>query len=380
VAILLSVAAGLLFQRLLTISPATELGVGALATYRIRVDVPQPSNADADAIGLAVQPDGKLVIARAEADSLVLSRFLPDGTLDATFGTNGSETVRLGWPPFETAVAVQPDGRIVTANFNFIVRRYAADGTIDPTFGDGGHVAASPVRANVRAIAIQSDGRIVVVGQGGLGEPVPTGMVGIAPDTVTALIVRLTPEGSLDLTFGVGGRVSLGFAKGADSANAVLIQPDGSMVMAGSTGFMTAGGFDNDIAVARLDPSGALDASFGVGGTFEAHAPGTAANNGLAVGLDTNGRVIVAGYALRAEAQDAALDLVVIRLNADGALDTTFGDSGFIVQQGVDAHAARVSALPDGRIVVATGKALVRYNQDGSLDGSFGQAGIVEIP
>jgi uncharacterized delta-60 repeat protein len=156
------------------------------------------------------------------------------GDLDPTFGDGGRVvfepvvTDPTGFPqdPDPTAVAVQPDGRIVVAGWfggSVWAARYTADGQLDPTFGVDGKV--TPGTGTVAAIAFQPDGRIVLAG-------------GTGDDTPDVVAFRLTADGKLDPTFGNGGTATVTFdAAGPtlDTAVAAAVLPDGRIVMGGST-------------------------------------------------------------------------------------------------------------------------------------------------
>lgn len=183
---------------------------------------------------VAVQSDGKIVLVgdtNIAASAAYVLRYNPDGTLDSTFGTGGKATVTIDSSDFSpTAVAVQSDGRIVVAGDsgdNFAVARLNADGTLDSTFGTGGTVVTD-FGGSDRAedVAVQSDGRIIVVGTH--GNP----LSGVQSENDFA-VARYNSDGSLDITFGTGGKVTTDFAGDDDSADAVVVQSDGRIVVGG---------------------------------------------------------------------------------------------------------------------------------------------------
>jgi uncharacterized delta-60 repeat protein len=162
------------------------------------------------------------------------------------------------------ATAIQNDGRIIVAGGSFrvptgrdfAIARYNPGGTLDPTFGVGGKVFTdfgSPLDG-VTAITIQPDGRIIAAGT---TETFDTGE--------NFALARYNSDGTLDLTFGAGGKVTTDFASGNDRASAVTLQPDGRIVVAGTT-FNAGTETLSDFALARYNPDGTLDATFGVGG------------------------------------------------------------------------------------------------------------------
>jgi uncharacterized delta-60 repeat protein len=172
------------------------------------------------------------------------------GDLDPTFGVGGKVSTDFGADDSANDVAIQSDGKIVVVGrtfFNFALARYNRDGSLDPDFGSGGKViteANSIVSA--QAVAIQSDGKIVVAGQ----------------DSEDFATIRYNSDGTLDTSFGVGGKVVTNFFN-HDAALAIALQPDGKIIV--------GGGFQNarrrfDFALARYNSDGSLDTSFGAGG------------------------------------------------------------------------------------------------------------------
>lgn len=242
-------------------------------------------------------------------------------------------------------------------------------GRPDGTFGVGGKVANLPFPFQADGIAAQADGKIVVVGTDDAGDDF--------------VVIRLNANGSLDQSFGEGGRVVTDFLEGADVARAVAIQPDGKIVVAG-TARRSVGNRPN-FAVARYETNGALDASFSGDGKLVIEF-GT--SEGFAVVVQPDGKILVAGYDFSVISGTEA-NFAVARTNADGTLDTTFDGDG---KASTDFFAGNDIAFdlalqPDGKIVAAGTKdigknpaqdfALVRYNANGSLDASFGNNGKV---
>src|SRR6516165_431864 len=182
------------------------------------------------------------------------------GDLDPSFGTGGKVTTAVG---YASAVALQGDGKIVAVGHTdtgtqgaFALARYNSDGSPDATFGTGGTVTtAFPSFFGsydaAYAVALQGDGKIVAAGD------TDTGTRG------AFALARYNPDGSLDATFGTGGTVRTAFGTSYDAANAVALQGDGKIVAAGDTDAGTHGAF----ALARYNPNGSLDATFGTGGT-----------------------------------------------------------------------------------------------------------------
>ncbi len=302
-----------------------------------------PEFSTAYAYGVAVQADGKIVAAGFAGEggpgASALARYNPDGTLDASFGSGGKTTTDFG-PGSDAAlgVAIQKDGKIVTAGFEgrgrFAIVRYNPDGTVDATFSGDGRATTDFLKVTKRhsgydvafGVAIQADGRLVAAGSAG-------GFVKVA-------VVRYNPDGTLDSTFGGDGKTTTNFSDGDDWASAVAIQADGRIVVAGSS---HASGF----ALARYNPDGTLDSSFGGDGvTTTEVTPGLDAASGVVIQAD--GKIVAAGSGLDAM-------FAVARYNPDGALDTTFSSDGMTTTDfspGYDV-AYGVGIQADSKIVVA---------------------------
>jgi len=237
----------------------------------------------------------------------------------------------------------------------------AAAGDLDPSFGTGGLVTTDFESRDDFGVgaALQSDGKIVVAGNSGV----------FSPFNIDFALARYNPDGSLDSTFGNGGKVSSDFGTSVDAASDVVVQADGKLVAGGLSGF--------NFAVARYNPDGSLDTSFGVGGVTTTDFGGSEQVN--AVILQADGKIVAAGYTLPSGLPG---DFALARYNPDGSLDTTFGTAGKVTTDlgsfdlGFDAE-----ATGDGKIVVSGRNgdnfALARYDANGALDPTFGTGGKV---
>ena len=216
---------------------------------------------------IAIQQDGKIVTAGGSKGDFSVARLNPNGTLDATFGSGGKVTTDFGGPyDGASSVAIRADGKILAAGTtvnssssiaDFALARYNSNGTIDTTFGKGGKVTTdfAGVSANAYSVAIQRDGKVVVAG-----------MANVDGGEDFAL-ARYNLDGTPDLSFGTGGRVVTDFGTFAQGfswadGSSVAIQGDGKIVLAGAA-YMDPG---FDIALARYNPNGTLDPTFGTGG------------------------------------------------------------------------------------------------------------------
>ena len=345
---------------------------------------------------LALQNDGKVVLAGLTSDlatgtiQLALARYNADGTPDAAFGSSGVVSTSVGGAGAQAnSVTVQPDGMLVVGGTRFgrdapdelLVARYTSDGALDAGFGTGG-LSATPVGAgpsSAAAIALQHDGRIIAVGTAFANGPTDDDFA----------VVRYTPDGQLDPTFGEDGVVTTDLTSvdaasaSLDHATALALQPDGRIVVGGFTR-----GETQAFAVARYTADGARDLTFGSRGLVKIPAREPQVS---AIALQPSGTVALAGST--ASNERGAAPFALVRLRADGAPDTTFGSDGLVTTDfdGSRSGARAVVAQPDGRLITGgakfgapsasgdalpeSGFALARYNADGSLDTSFGTNG-----
>jgi len=338
---------------------------------------------------VAVQPDGKIVAAGVVAVNGVaafgLARYNPDGTLDPSFGTGGTVTTAfdfVGSIGRIFSVVLQPDGKIVVAGSslvnqfaNFALARFNANGTLDASFGTGGIVTTGfGVSAEVFSVAVQADGKIVAAGYANLD-----GAADFA-------LVRYNSNGTLDASFGTGGKVTTAFlSQGSSQAQAlsVAVQPDGRIIAVGNA--FVGGAFD--FALARYNINGTLDASFGTGGQVMTDFAGFNDQAGSVV-VQPDGKIVVAGQA--GPYINTGLDFALARYNSNGTLDTSFGTSGkvttdFAGSSDMPSEQSAVVLQGDGKIVMVgqtlvggfNDFALARYNINGTLDTSFGTSGRV---
>jgi len=344
----------------------------------------------AAALTLAAQADGKILAAGVAGfnggTDFALARFNANGTLDASFGTSGKVTTAFDFPgSFDRVftVVLQPDGKFVAVGStvinqfaNFALARFNANGTLDASFGTGGIVTTGfGVSAEATSVAVQADGKIVAAGFANLDG---------ADDFA---LVRYNSNGTLDGSFGTGGKVTTAFALSQGfsqaQANSVAVQPDGRIVAAGNA--VVGGGFD--FALARYNSNGTLDASFGSGGRLTTDFAG-ANDQADSVAVQPDGRIVAAGAA--GPYINRGLDFALARYNSNGTLDTSFGTGGkvttdFAGASDLPSEPSAVALQGDGKIVVV-GQTLVGgfynfalacFNSNGTLDASFGTGGKV---
>jgi len=323
-----------------------------------------------EALGHAVarQADGKtlavgVVFPDGGQVQVALLRYRTDGTLDPGFGSGGVVTFSA-FAPFTRAILVQGDGKIVLVgshlagnNEGIYLVRYNANGSLDSTFGSGGvtETALSASQATVKAV-LQDDGKIVAAtSEGG-----------------DVLVLRWGTDGTLDSGFGTGGVATVDFGF-ADSATALLLDGTGIVVLGRATD-----GTTSYVALARLDDAGALDASFGNGGTIlHDIAQGAPPQSFVRLG---DGKLFLSLGGYVGEPAHFTGNFFA-RLDATGNLDPTFGTGG-VLDDTSEYLITELARTPDGKLlgVGSTGYAYVieRFELDGSHDLTFGDDGEVE--
>jgi len=329
---------------------------------------------------------------------------------DTSFGGTGQVVIPIGTggsffsnPTAANSAALQADGKIILAGTtefttqggqDFAAMRLNSDGTLDTTFGANGIAQVGFDlygfsgffnEDSCYAVAVQADGKIVMAGR-----------VRTSTFDYDMGVTRLNADGTLDTTFGSFGRRTIQFVTdpffggSEDEAHAMLIQPDGKIVLAG---FTDSNNFDNDFAIARLDVNGNLDPTFGNGGLATVafnFGSGFGSDDDEAYGITRqgDGKLVLVGSVEFISFNDT--DFGITRLNVDGTLDTNFGTLGlttvaFDLSNFFDSDVATSVAIqPDGAIVVAgsaetssffafgTDFAITRLDSTGQVDSTFG--------
>ena len=305
------------------------------------------------------------------------------GGLDRSFGGTGIVTAPIHGGAAPEALVQQADGKLVAGGEgrgSFTLVRYHPDGTLDASFGGGKGIVATP-RGVLNALVQQTDGKLVAAGQTQVGT-LPEGAFEVA---------RYNLDGTLDASFGGGtGTVITPFGSNDAVANALVLQPDGKLVAAGSSAGTSSSPGPSTFALVRYDTDGTLDPSFG-GGTGIVTTPiAGGASGASALVQQADGKLVAAGSYNYFPDQQA---LALVRYNADGTLDPSFGNGTGTVMTPFGTSVAFAAALveqPDGKLVAAGAIiirasqwvfTLVRYNSDGTLDPSFGGGtGVVTTP
>ena len=327
---------------------------------------------------------GKIVVAgmvmnASNYDTFGVARYNANGTLDTTFDTDGkAPTVDLtGYFSRPWGVAIQSDDKIVvagdaswgspTSRNDLGVVRYNANGTLDTTFDSGGKMTrqVGSSHSSWQAVAIQSDGKILIAGQSYNGADYVDhcaseykrklryelyrqcqfefrrfNAIAVQSDgkiiaagweydgtESNMVVVRFTSAGALDTSFNATGIQLLNgtkaFGTGGEGANALAIQSDGKILVGGTTDVSG----QNAFAVARLNTDGSLDTSFNSTGKVILD-PTTGSDYLKGIGVQSDGKIVLSGYGTGPSSGN--FDFIAARLNSGGTIDTSFGSSGYV--------------------------------------------------
>jgi uncharacterized delta-60 repeat protein len=321
---------------------------------------------------MALQSDGKVVMAGGYSDTaaplFMIVRFNADGSLDTSFGSSGVTVVTFGGiNESAKSVAIQPDGKIVAAGVTTLpgvgnddaIARLNSDGSLDTTFSGDGKVTVgftvsqSAAPDYVNAVKIAGGGKIVFAGGSGPGPSI----------LYYSNVGRLNSDGSLDSSFGDGGRVINGLGSGIYQD--LIPNADGSIYAAGSASAQ----FSSVIMVTKYNDNGTAAWTYS-----KSIQPGCYMNLN-AMAAQTDGKLVVVG--------SDNCRMSAIRINTNGTLDSTFNAP--VINDSMQSFA--VAVQPDGKILANItfqsnnndGFSLVRYNTNGSLDTGFGTAGFARI-
>ena len=305
------------------------------------------------------------------------------GELDPTFGTAGTVTTPIGKDALLTALALQPDGKIVaagTSDSSFALARYSPSGLLDPGFGSGGTVSGP--RGNGAAISLQADGKILFGG----GQFIES-----RGARVYFTLARFQPDGRLDTSFADGGL----FTGPEGRVSDVAVQSDGKILLAGASAY----GFE----LVRLESDGTPDTGFGSAGAV--HTLHGANAGASAILVQPSGKIVAAGASTPGTAPPPPppppapppppppgpppepFRITLVRYDADGSIDSTFGSAGFSdTSLGYSARADDAVLEPDGKMLVvgptdehAYGPRrlfVARYAPDGTPDATLGSGGV----
>jgi uncharacterized delta-60 repeat protein len=331
--------------------------------------------------GMALLTDGKIMVAQgvnypaSNQPLLSLTRYNADGSLDGVFGTDGVVQIIMAQSPIIIYTAApQSDGRLLVAGESgghAFIARCNSDGSMDSSFhGNGSLIITETGFHSARGICVQPDGRIAVAIEYADGS-----------NAHWLTVMRYESNGVIDSTFGGQGtgtiRVRTAFFAAFDSySRALVLQPDGKIVLAGYGWVHFQSGNTYDIEVTRFNADGTWDTAFG-GGVVSTDM-GESDDRGYSAVLQSDGKILVGG--------SGGQGFALARYNSDGSLDSTLNGTGkvSVAMGGGSLDAASSIALQaDGKIVLggwakvgATYKfALARLNSNGSLDTSFNDTG-----
>jgi len=301
----------------------------------------------------------------------LLVRLNANGAADNSFGTSGV-VVTSDFPTGATAnaVAEQPDTKYLVAGSvdglgktDFAVVRYDSNGLVDNSFSGDGRLSFSLGNGDEEFVSVttQNDGKILLAGYSDTG----------SGEGINYVLSRLLPDGSFDASFDGDGIAEVDFALADDRVTSMALQSDGKIVLAG---YSVDAGYD--ATVARLNPDGSLDTSFGVGGKVRTDVAGLA-DEFAGVLVQSDGKIVAAGYA-----NDGVSDkLMVARYDQNGALDTSFDGDGSVVLSGLGLldRASGIVRQDDGKYVLSLVTAIggdiemgaVRLTESGALDATF---------
>lgn len=400
------------------------------------------SGNSASANAVAVQADGKIVLAGtvgeefATPTSFALVRYNTNGSLDAGFNGDGKATTDFGDTiNVATAIAIQADGKIVVGGYaynpksdrnDFAIAKFNSNGTLDKGFNKDGRVRTDYDKGSdeITSIVLLPDGKLFASGtvfnqkessidyavalyradgklehkfghkgfvtgyfEGGDsrinavavqpdGKIIVAGSAFVQKTLGDFAIARFNANGTPDKTFGNDGMVTTDFLDNYDEALSIAIQPDGKIVVAGVA--FNDDTFGNEIAVARYLPDGSLDKKFAAKGktTF---ASKNADNTARKVALQADGKIVIAGYSWPFEGGTS--DFLLLRYTTNGELDKSFSGDGVVRTDisGDEDFATALAVQPDGKLIAAGYSfgdvqavfSLARYNTNGTLDKSF---------
>jgi uncharacterized delta-60 repeat protein len=328
---------------------------------------------------MAVQANGKIVVAGTDDENFAVSRCNTDGSIDNNFGNNGKVVTDIGNSEDARAVVLQDDGKIIVAGNTKVVSgsetqsqiavvRYNADGSLDKSFGNNGIViTVVNKQASAYAMALQTDGKIIIAGS---TESVDNSI----------LLIRYNTNGAPDNSFGNNGEVISSFAA-ENEAYAISLQPDGKILAAGYT-YDGVSGSTNSVLV-RYDENGILDNSFSEDG-YLINYGGVATS----LALQSDGKILLGGRGYNDNYDPYG---TVQRINPDGTTDTDYGNFGYIsggYYSNFTSYVYSIILQPDGKAVVAathtsgfpdykTSLFVIRLTDKGKADSTFGNNGLI---
>lgn len=286
------------------------------------------------------------------------------GVLDSSFGTNGKALVEVGTQVYASAIAIQPDGKIIVAGYavhpttleDVVLIRLNTGGTLDQSFGTGGKtfLAVSNGRDLANAVVLAPDGKIIIAG---------TTQTPQTENATNYLIARFNSNGTPDNSFGNGG-ISIVNLGNADYFSGAALQSDGKIVAAGNA------------VAARFNSNGTIDTSFGdsrANGFSTLDFPNYSDEGFSAVSILPNGQILIGGTARYTPSFPVpyASSSIITLLDSTGIIVSSFGNQGFTsVGAAHFVYGFDLAVLADGKIFT-TGANTARLLSNGTIDPTF---------
>jgi len=342
------------------------------------------SSLEDKAYSITINKDGKILLSGYSRNDFALVRYNTDGSLDASFDGDGKVITDIGSAGDSgRSVTLLNDGKILVGGYSspefgvsdFALARYNSDGTLDTSFNGDGKVTTDFGAGDYGYdITLQADGKILV---GGISTSNPF-------EDGDFALVRYNTNGSLDNSFDGDGKVTTDFGA-LESGNAIAVQANGKILVAGST--QLSAFHKADFALVRYNSNGSLDTSFDGDGKLTTDFS-TSNDEITAITVQADGKILVAGSSDKDFyfGSNISSDFALARYNSNGTLDTSFGGDGKVTTNfGGNDFGQSITLQSDGKILVAGYSinssdsyfALARYNKDGSLDTSFSGDGKV---
>ncbi len=348
---------------------------------------------------LALQPDGKIIAGgyvynTGTGNDFVVARYNSNGTVDASFGNAGIVALNFDAVASEdrvTAVTVQPDGKIVAVGYtygfgsnytgvSFAIVRFNSDGSLDTTFGTNGKIKANfgsgyniDVGSSPPSLVLQPDGKFVVASARQV----------TASNYIEVTVSRYNANGTGDASFGNGGTAATRLFPSqvgvAAHSHRIALQSDGKIVLGGDFRYdQASGGSHSGGIFARYNTDGSLDNSFADGGLLIYESAITRKLDYIYdVQIDPDGKIIAAGTGY-----NGGSNSILVRLNANGTFDNSFGANGLAATIHFPATPPRIRRQADGKYIIGQSNEdnnvdflAARYNNDGTRDTSFGPNG-----
>jgi len=336
----------------------------------------------------AIQDDQKIIAAGISYDATYTAtsnvfRFLPDGSIDTDFATDGIFTFSLNNEANIFGCAIRENGKIVLVgsttdyvDYRILILQLNEDGTLDNSFGDNGvvvqkiSVLEGYFEDHGLAVALMDNGKILVAGRS------------LNTDyNFVPVVVRFNENGSLDTSFGTDGVAGITISGSDNDFDCIVLQNDGKILASGhyELGLQYYG-----MLVARFNSNGTLDPTFAVGGVF-IESFGDVDDEGFGIAVNSSGKIVVTGFTAAA---NFTYNMMLMQLNNNGGLDMNFGTDGVVYSDlGNYGVGSAITIQDDDKILIAGSSGELppggdskmtvwRYHPDGSLDDTFGVDGI----